>query len=107
MAFTNEYLTEKEKAQLIEVGNIAIVDRMVCLRDIATVDRNRKIYLLRFSYRYGLEPDRGKIDFVCFYGKISKEYMCEIQLKDLGNEKDENIKKLHKVGLLNIGNWKK
>lgn len=97
MAFTNEYLTEKEKAQLVEVGNIAIVDRRMCLRDIATVDRSRNIYLLRFCYRYGLEPDRDKIDFVCFYGEISRKNMCEIRLKDLGYKKDENIKKLHKV----------
>ncbi|MBP3339681.1 MAG: hypothetical protein J6L69_09790 [Lachnospiraceae bacterium] len=90
MGFSNEYLTEDEKKLIAETrhNKLTSIDEtsVFCLKEKVTVDRNRKIWFLSNTKTREWDfRDRGYL-FIMFWGKIHKDNVIEITLKDMGRE---------------------
>ncbi|MBP3339682.1 MAG: hypothetical protein J6L69_09795 [Lachnospiraceae bacterium] len=90
MAFSNEYLTEEEKKLIAETRHRILTSASetisYSLNDIATVDRDKKIWLLENNKTREWDyKERGYL-FVIFWGKIHKDNVVEITLNLLADE---------------------
>jgi len=102
MGFSNEYLTDEEKRLIAETRHLRLTSssktESFCLKDRATVDREKRIWLLANATTYDWDPRvRGKL-FVIFWKKIHKDNVIEVTLKDLGWEENDLVKEKYKVG---------
>ena len=105
MGFSNEYLTEEEKALIVKTGHALLTRKngvvYECIPRIATVDRRENIWIIRVRDGYSYEI--GNERFIGFYGEISKNKVIDFCVKNLGTE--TNAKILQKHGVEDINNW--
>ena len=89
MAFSNEYLTEKEieLVKATEMDSLLHIKRsqgkiseIICNVNRCTTDREKKRWLIRYRKGYGWEPKFGEEFFVLFYGAIHRENAIELCL---------------------------
>jgi len=107
MGFSNEYLTDEEKELIAQTRHMRLTStnktESFCLVNRATVDREQKIWLVDNATTYDWDPRvRGKL-FVVFWGKIHRDNVIEVTLKDLGWEEDEFVKE--KYAAVDIRYW--
>ena len=95
MAFSNEYLMEKEinLIKATELDSLLHIKRskgkiceIICNVNRCTTDRENKRWLIRYRKGYGCEPKLGEEFFVLFYGAIHRDNAIDLCMKKEGTE---------------------
>ena len=107
MGFSNEELT-KEEIELIKKTEhefmVNIHHDHFCFFGHGTVDREKKIWLIKCPGGYDYDYKKLGQKFVLIYGGIDKGNIVELYLEDIGD--DEDSEKNKKYNTMFIKYWK-
>ena len=104
MAFINDYLTKEETLALEAMRHYEFrwCENYKTGR-ACTVDRERKIWLIKVPIGYNCDWEFGVDKFLLFFDEIVEKKQCVIYMKKYYNEK--NVELLEKYNIDYIINW--
>ena len=107
MGFSNEKLTEQEIELIKKTEHEFMVNvhhNHFCYVGHGTVDRGKKIWLIKCPGGYDYDYKKLGQKFVLIYGGIEKDNIVELYLENLGD--DENPENNKKYNTMFIMYWK-